>query len=252
MLDRRSFLTAALGAATFPMPALARAEVQLTRTRAVYPLINPALRDVISSTASNSLTRLPTGPLLAAWHDIVLDAEPGPAQVVLRRYNLDLEPISPPMPAGQSFNPIDLVVTTTGGLLALGGPTCHLRPLTFSGGLAGPEVKLTRDRKRFDAITCTLCPLGNGTTLAAWSIYLHEPKARGVLAAIVGADGRRRSRFSWVVSPVRQPMQSVTTVALIPVGGGVVGIFKKEEPSPDSCCGAWTFSGHGDRPANWP
>ncbi len=222
MLDRRTLLAAALGAATLPLPALARAEPKIVAI-ATREILAPSRRDggfqgVVS--IYPTVAALPDGGVSVAWAHLDGSVD-GPATTV-QSFGADLSPREDPAVAGSGGDPTAIALSETGGLvLTAGFDRPGARPLTAGGALDGGWHALQQPNSRARTFGPRLAPLSDGTFLAAYRVFLDRQRLCA-MTVVIGPDGRRRSAFVPLFASVPEETQVLVHGAFPVTGGAVV------------------------------
>ncbi|BBE73578.1 hypothetical protein [Oharaeibacter diazotrophicus] len=229
MLDRRSFLAATLGAATFPMPALARAALTLRviaqrecrvegqREWAVYP----------------TLAATPGGKVAAMWGSVMDDGVDTYVQILTPTLSPRSKPVNV-RGAGMVHHAVGM--SRTGGVALTGVATgSTATPFTFDGALAGPEIQLTRRDARVCIYEPAVCTLADGSFMTAWRAESRDSSYFGAAGLVIGPDGRRRTGLFNLFKRYQHYGAWVFIEALVPAGDGavVVGTLDERGGLPD-------------------
>ncbi len=222
MLDRRTFLTAAVGAATFPMPALARAEPKLVRLAGYSPDTTAG-----GNAFNPSLTRFGRDRLLASW---TRGGEPGVRGYTthLQRFSADFRSPAPVrVLRSTAFLPAGLCVGPEGGIAVTSDPVFAVHPLDGSGVWSGKRVVIGRDPER-QAYFPVIAPLASGGFLVAATTALGVTtiRRRGIQIVEVAPDGLRRSAFLWLTRQSAESMGDVCAVVTTTGGATVVATMR--------------------------
>ncbi len=222
MLDRRSFLTAAVGAATFPMPALARAQLEIAEI-GTRQLLAKSRRDgsyLGVNSVYPTVSALPKGGASVAWTHYD-GSDDGPATMV-QSFGADLSPHADPAMAGSGGYPTAIALSETSGLVltaSLDRPGA--RPMAADGELRGTWHALQQNNSRAQTFGPRLAPLADGSFLAAYSVVLDR-RRQCAMTVVVGPDGRRRSAFVPLFASVPKETQVLVHGAFPVTGGAVV------------------------------
>ncbi|BBE73579.1 hypothetical protein [Oharaeibacter diazotrophicus] len=218
MLDRRSFLAATLGAATFPMPALARAEPAIVRIRET-PLVGPDPDAPDHALAAGCLlVRNPAGGLLAVWQQ----GESPATQVLAHRFTDGLRPVGGyrRLPTRNGSGLYGFALGDGGGLYS---SQAGYRRVTLAGAPAGPVVPYLPGTDKRNYAFDDLVATSNGRFHAqGWVVHLDEdgqPKNPG--GVFLSADGRPLTRPYEIVADAGVVLSDVATVAC---GDGVLAL----------------------------
>lgn len=222
MLDRRSFLAATLGAATFPMPALARAALTL-RVIAQRECAVKGQQD----TFYPSLASTPSGKVAAMWGAIADHTMDAYVQILTP----GLSPRSKPVRVGNHGMAHHAVgmSRTRGVVLAGVAGSGTAAPFTLEGAPAGPEVLLTRENGSVGVYDPAVCTLADGSFMTAWHAGRRDPPYVGAAGLVAGPDGRRRTSLFNLFKRYRDGRAWVFIEALVPAGDGAVVVGTLDE-----------------------
>ncbi len=222
MLDRRSFLTAAVGAATFPMPALARAQLEIAEI-GTRQLLAKSRRDgsyLGVNSVYPTVSALPKGGASVAWTHY--DGSDDGTATMVQSFGADLSPHTDPAMAGSGGYPTAIALSETSGLVltaSLDRPGA--RPMAADGELRGTWHALQQNNSRAQTFGPRLAPLADGSFLAAYSVVLDR-RRQCAMTVVVGLDGRRRSAFVPLFASVPKETQVLVHGAFPVTGGAVV------------------------------
>jgi len=222
MLDRRSFLAATLGAATFPMPALARAALTL-RVIAQRECVVKGQRD----SCYPSLAVTPGGKVAAMWGSVMDDGYISYVQILTP----GLSPRSKPVRVGNyGMGHHAVGMSRTRGVVLAGiAGSGAAAPFTLEGAPAGPEVLLTRENGSVGVYDPAVCTLADGSFMTAWHAGRRDPPYVGAAGLVAGPDGRRRTSLFNLFKRYRDGRAWVFIEALVPAGDGAVVVGTLDE-----------------------
>jgi len=243
MLDRRSFLAAALGTAagTLAMPAIARAGFTAEVIAERYleaPMQRPGL------SVSPTVARTARGTVAASWQGFTEDS----FSAFLQTFSPNLSPRSEAVIVGYGLGQTAMRISATGGIALTGIGGAFARPLTPEGTLAGPQIPLSgfeAPLMRFEPLGCFLA---DGSFFSAWVTEANEPPFRGATGMVQWHNGRRRTSFFNLFKPYRTTTGRIAIHAVVPAQDGALVVatigegdaprtVRMRKVCPDGCLG---------------
>ncbi len=209
MLDRRSFFTAALGAATLPMPALAAPQtrvVTLDRVTLSDPGFFPNL-------ACPTAIPLSGGQYLAAWTEEVPFGLGTRREAFLARLTADLRLTAPPRRLGPATGQMGLDLRYYGGGVVFGGPDARVLELDGAGLPLSGQRSLSSGNGPY-ILSDPVVAVNEPYYVTAWAAKRTDGTAAGVRLAWVHRGGSRLGNFLWTGGYTHEPAASAEVCGL--------------------------------------